>query len=481
MKRGLLYLLIILCISDISFGQMITAVAGDNRKAAERPDPNEPTVIRLTVRPADEPRPALKYQLLPDVFEQTEGNAATLYHIAGDHAPRDLTEELYEKINAWIKTPLKELPRDEIRQMLNHYRIALRQIELAARRERCDWDLPIRTEGYNVMIPSFSKYRGLAKVLAVKARLEIAEGKYDQAVRSLSTGYAMSRHMAEGPLLIGDIVGIAIASIMSEQVQELIQSKGSPNMYWALTRLPRPVISLRKAMDYESSLLYMAYPQLRGLAGKQLSPEQWQAMTDDFAKIRAMIHGEPSGTSGKLFMTAWAIKLYPEAKQYLISKGRTREQVESMPVQQVIAIHCLGQYDYWRDELLKWYSLPYWQAREGMQKASAAFRKWEKANRGNPFAALLGAFSKAFFYQARQDRRIAALRCIEAVRMFAARNDGRLPKRLDELTDTPAPIDPVTGKDFGYKVEGNTFTLDAPAPPGIRAQDGEQYVVTIRK
>lgn len=442
-------------------------------------------MIRLTVQPADEPRPALKYQLLPSILDRTEGDAAALYYLAMTFTTREHTNKMRDRIRVWIKTPpkklLEELPVDEARRVLSGYSAALRHIELAARRETCDWGLPIRTDGYNITLPSLGRYKELARVLAVKARLEIAEGRYEQAVRTLSTGYGMARHLAEGPTLVHDLVGVAITSLMSEQVQELIQSEGSPNMYWALASLPRPVVSLREAMDYESSSLYMAYPQLRGLADKQLSPEQWRAMTDEFAKIRDMIHGEPSGTSAKLFMTAWAIKLYPEAKQSLISKGRMREQVEAMPVQQVIAIHCLESYDYWKDELFKWYCLPYWQGREGMQKAGAAFRKWNKTNRGNPFTALLPTLSRAYFIRVKTDRRIAALRCIEAVRMFAAKNEGRLPKRLDELTDAPVPIDPVTGKGFDYKVEGNTFTLDAPAPPGMLAKEGERYVVTIRK
>lgn len=481
MKRGLLCMLIILTAVECSFGQFISAVGGDNRKASKRPDPDKPTVIRLSVQPANEPRPALKYQLLPNILDRTEGDAAALYYLAMTFTSREHTYKTRERIRAWIKTPPKELPADEVRRVLGGYRTALRHIELATRREKCDWGLPIRSEGYNIKLPPLGKYKVLARILAVKARLEIAEGKYEQAVRTLSTGYAMGRHLAEGSTLIHDLVGIAIISLMNEQVQELIQSDDSPNMYWALTRLPRPMIDLREAMDYERYSLYMAFPQLRGLAGKQLSPEQWQAMTGELLKLRALVGGESVGTSGKLLMTAWAIKLYPEAKRHLISAGRTREQVEAMPVQQVITIHCLGQYDYWRDELLKWHNLPYWQARKGMQKAQASFVKWHMTNRGNPFTALIPVLSRAFFIRVKMDRRIAALRCIEAVRMFAARNKGRLPKRLAELTDTPVPIDPVTGKNFGYKVDGNTFTLDAPAPSGMIAKEGDRYVVTMKK
>src|SRR3546814_11331112 len=49
--------------------------------------------------------------------------------------------------------------------------------------------------------------------------------------------------------------------------------------------------------------------------------------------------------------------------------------------------------------------------------------------------------------QVRADRAIAELRCIEALRMYAA-SHGRWPKTLGEIKDVPVPNDPVTGEPF---------------------------------
>ena len=79
------------------------------------------------------------------------------------------------------------------------------------------------------------------------------------------------------------------------------------------------------------------------------------------------------------------------------------------------------------------------------------------------------------------DRKIAALRCIEGIRLYAAGHDGRLPAGLDSITEVPIPPNPLTGKPFGYTVDGNTATLEAAAPEGSRPTDSTQYVITLSK
>ena len=56
--------------------------------------------------------------------------------------------------------------------------------------------------------------------------------------------------------------------------------------------------------------------------------------------------------------------------------------------------------------------------------------------------------------EARLDRRVAALRVVEAIRMHAATHGGSLPESLDKITEVPVPFDPVTGQPFGYHLEG---------------------------
>ena len=180
-----------------------------------------------------------------------------------------------------------------------------------------------------------------------------------------------------------------------------------------------------------------------------------------------------------LASTALAIKMYPEGKRYLAGRGRSKAEIEKMPVVQVVATYAIESYLEVRDDAYKWFSVPYWQAQEGLRRArrSAAIRRQGLA--GAPFTTLLPALERAYFISVRLDREIAAMRCIEAVRLHAAGSGGALPARLDEVKIVPVPINPVTGKPFGYEVTGRTFRLDAAGPPGAGKQDSQRYVVEV--
>jgi hypothetical protein len=74
------------------------------------------------------------------------------------------------------------------------------------------------------------------------------------------------------------------------------------------------------------------------------------------------------------------------------------------------------------------------------------------------------------------------LRYVEALRLYAARHDGKLPAKGSDLT-VPPPIDPVTGKPFVYTAEGTTAHLRGGTPPGKDKSAAHQvhYIVTVRK
>ena len=56
----------------------------------------------------------------------------------------------------------------------------------------------------------------------------------------------------------------------------------------------------------------------------------------------------------------------------------------------------------------------------------------------------------------RTDRTIALLRTVEALRLYGANHDGRLPEKLSDITEVPIPLDPLNGQPFGYQgVSGN--------------------------
>jgi hypothetical protein len=83
--------------------------------------------------------------------------------------------------------------------------------------------------------------------------------------------------------------------------------------------------------------------------------------------------------------------------------------------------------------------------------------------------------------QTRLDRKIAALRVIEALRLHAAANDGRLPDKLTDITLVPVPDDPGTGKPFGYERDQDTATLTSQIPGEKPEVSGLRYRLTVRK
>ena len=458
---------------------------------ASQPAP-PPRAFTLTVSPAAQPEPALRYLLLPDLMDTPTGNAALLYHMAMEMMPADQDGNLAERIANWLDVPADKLPRKEIEDALGKYGTSFRQMELAARRDKCDWDLPARTEGISLILPPLSKYRALARASALRARLHAADGNFDAAVHDLQTGYAMARHVAEGPTLIESLVGIAVAGLMNSATQELAQAKGGPNLYWAIASLPRPFISLRRPLDFERSWILLGANAgiLRKAAyGERLTDQEIAALPAELGKMWESFsqgfgpQGVEDDVGWRLALTASSIKIYPLAKNRLAKLGYTPEQIEKMPIAQVVAMQTLGRYLYWRDELNKWQALPYPQAAIGMAKTEKALGAAtdKSVEEGWPFTTLLPSISRAGFVAARLDRQLGAMMAIEAVRLYAAAHDGKAPAGLDEMTDPPALPDPITGKPFQYQRTEDGFVITCPNPPQFQDSPSEVYKVTLRK
>jgi hypothetical protein len=81
----------------------------------------------------------------------------------------------------------------------------------------------------------------------------------------------------------------------------------------------------------------------------------------------------------------------------------------------------------------------------------------------------------------RLERKLAALRAIEALRMHAAVHGGQLPNKLHEVTIVPVPNDPGTGQPFEYQREGQSATLISRIPGEKLETTGLRYRITIRK
>src|ERR687887_1331563 len=260
-----------------SLALLVTAVL----PARAQPRPGEP--IRLTIHPAAEPVPALKYRLLPELEEQEPGNRALLYYRSPSPEwwKNIRRPEVMEKINKALTTPLKDLPRAEVGWVVNYS--FLRQVDRAARREYLDWGLTpqVRKEGIGLLLPDVQGFRETATLLALRCRLETADGHFDKAVYSLQTGMTLGRDVSRAPTLIQFLVGAAIVQVMLTQMEDLIQAPRAPNLYWALTDLPRPFVELRKGLEGEKAMILgtMSFHLLKDVeAGTPLTPAQQQEL-----------------------------------------------------------------------------------------------------------------------------------------------------------------------------------------------------------
>ena len=78
------------------------------------------------------------------------------------------------------------------------------------------------------------------------------------------------------------------------------------------------------------------------------------------------------------------------------------------------------------------------------------------------------------------------LRHVEALRLYADANNGKLPARLTDIP-VPLPVDPFTGKPFEYRCTGDRAALHAaamarPVPKATPIpQDALYYEIVTKK
>jgi hypothetical protein len=359
----------------------------------------------------------------------------------------------------------------------------LKEIDRGARRTYCDWELNqrVREEGIGLNLPDVQAFREMATLLKLRARQELLDGQYDKAARTLQTGLALARHAADGPTLIHSLVGVACSQIMLSVVDDWVERPGAPNLYWALTYLPRPLISIRNGLEGERLFVDWLFPGYRDLLDDPSAPPSSARVQTTLEKYAGLL--DLQGTSRTWGPLLVALKTYPKAKRFLRQSGRTAQQVEAMPALQAVFLYEIHKYDVAYDDLRKWTGLPYAEAAPHVRRAIKQVQDRTNLQVDAPITAvLLPAIEKVLAAQTRVDRKVAALRCVEALRLHAKSHNGKLPAKLDDVTVVPIPLDPMTGKPFEYRLEGNKATLTGPTPTGEKPtlSTAIRYELTMR-
>src|SRR5262249_10755238 len=158
--------------------------------------------------------------------------------------------------------------------------------------------------------------------------------------------------------------------------------------------LPRPYIDLRASVRAEKVVLLATIPALKDLPGGPLRPDQQRTLRNQVNYVAGIWEDGPNATGWSTqpgYPALVLTKLYPEANRALVAQGRMAEEVEAMPVIQVVLLRSLQQYQRLRDDLFKWIPLPYWQASSGIKRVNQELVQARENFEGVPFISLLPA------------------------------------------------------------------------------------------
>jgi hypothetical protein len=432
------------------------------------------TLIRLTVSPAPLPKPALRYLLMPELLEMNPGNPIQNYFKCFMEQQKFFFDkDAFERREKLLTMPLKELPVQDLKE---YGGFALKQADWAARLDTPDWQVlfALRTEGVSLILPDVQQMRPLASALKVRFRAEVAVGRFEDAIRTAKTLFAMSRHLGLHPTMMGELVGIAIAYITIGPLEEMLEQSGCPNLYWALTNLPSPLVSIEKGTEGERVLVLAEFHDLDESGA--MNADQLKSFISHMDKLLGE-PGKPMSVRAWLDARTKNEEMVGAARRRLVEHGLHEEKLVRFSADQVLLLDEKREYVVRRDDSMKIMNLPAWQA-----EALAA-----QAQNSKKPPALFADVLEAGVYnirkaQARLDQRIALLRHIEAIRLYLAEHKSSFPTNLSDLT-LPLPVDPFTGKPFRYERTGKTAHLrgSPPAAEQNNANYNVHYELTVQE
>jgi hypothetical protein len=428
-------------------------------------EPQEPKP--LVVSPAKPDRESLRYLFVPDPRQQKAGNAATSYN----RVFLSLASRQKEEREAVVDLLEASLADDTIAQaeaILESHRQILTEAYAATMYSHCEWQFPIgQGNDFAILLPEAMHQRELGQLMALDARVAMARGEWDRAARILQSGYSLARHSAEGELIISLLIGAAIANIMNDCVEQWIATPDSPNLYWALSSLPRPLLDLTPAALMERRALESLFPRSESLLREGGSPEQWQRAWNNLWDSLDMIEGTNNEFSKQFTAVGLSLLLMPRARAWWIERGKTVEELNAMPIPQVLLTYVAARSREEADQGMKWMLLPFPEAARQAETADEHYRKLADNPLdplGQIIALIFPALKQVAIARTSVDRRIVTLRAIESLRAEAAEL-GHWPESLEGLA-LPVSRDPLTDLPLVYEqADERTARLSYPQAP----------------
>ncbi len=470
-KKYMLLLVMSVSMCGITLGQTNTATP-----AASQPD----KFVEITISGAAEPVPALQYRLLPMVTDQKPGNAAIDWFKLTASMPTDdiirmrlSLKEGDPDCSELLDMPFAKFKSEYLDYADKYYKVSTWDfLKHAALSESCDWQDHFE-DGMDMVLPSLSDLKRIARYVALEVRVEIARGNYNRALELLSYNFALAEDVGKGKTLIQNLVGIGIAALSYEMLEDFVSQSDAPNLYWALELMPDKLIDMRQAYESEMNLWFKGY--IDGLENDILSVEQANKIFMDMFQLTDV----STGTIDSVGLAAFVGMNYVPAKKQLHEIGYDQSRIELMPATQVVLLAMWKEYVPLRDNVFKYLFLPYYQGHDLLAKQEKELAVISSSHSiKNIFIDILPAVSKASLLRDSLQVRGDTLQCVEAIRMYVAAY-GKLPENLSDIKYAPTPINAFTGKPLKYYLEGEVGVLDVEDPKGRNRFSG--YKISLRR
>lgn len=434
-------------------------------------------VLKLT--PAGEPSPALRYRFWPDRFEMQPGNAFVRFQRAillmKNAMDNSKANGSWSDVARWIETPIEDFPTDSVREFLTTYQEGIAEAHEARLLRDSEYDLGAENlrgaRALDLPLPEIQEMRSLARLLQLQVRLQVAEGKIDEAIETLQVGFRLGEATGQAAdFLIARLVGLTITSNMLKEVETCIQHKDCPNLYWALATLPPTSSEVEESIAFESAILVRYFPELDNLPDEGLPAETWrQRLTKTLINLNKIEDNtflakpeeeQDNEVAMRLGMTILALS--ESSRRQLVDDGISEGRVSKMSPEEIVVRATASSLKKVQDDLFKWTLIPKEMRPYYLRYAEARLPFMSKTNIADSIAkAFLPAISPTLSLGERVNLKIAELATIESIRnhIFVMK---QLPEQIDiwnvanPLSLLPVWPDPISGNQFSYQKLDNS-------------------------
>src|SRR5262249_24342944 len=176
--------------------------------------------------------------------------------------------------------------------------------------------------------------------LRVRFRAEVAGRHFDEAIPTAKTMFALSRHLGEHPTEVANVLGLWVAHLGLDTLEEMVQQPGCPNLYWALTDLPCPLVDVRKGVQGDRTRVAAELLRLRDHAPMtDAELEQFVSRLSGMLGFTREQAGRPPRSPSLRTVLQARVKdseKVQAARRHLVEAGCPENLVRSFPPLQVI-------------------------------------------------------------------------------------------------------------------------------------------------